>query len=140
MSEAASLMLLSMVTLIIWFLIITWWLGIRRTQATNSKDVSMKYYQVYQGDGETGQLAQHTRHHINLLELPLVFYVMVVTIVATGLADMTFAYLAWGFVASRFVHSLVHLSYNNVIHRFAAYGTGLILLSVITVRLFLVLL
>lgn len=140
MSEAASLMLLAMVALIIWFLVVSWWLGIRRTLATTSSEVSMKYYQVYQGNGESGHLAQHTRHHINLLELPLVFYVMVVTIVATNMADMTFAYLAWGFVAARFVHSFIHLSYNNIVHRFAAYATGLALLSVIAVRFFLILL
>lgn len=134
MSQAANLMLLSMVALIIWFLIVSWWLGIRRTAATSSREVSMRYYQVYQGDGESGHLAQHTRHHINLLELPVVFYALVVMIVATNMADMIYAYLAWGFVLSRFIHSLVHLTYNNIIHRFMAYGTGLAFLSAIAVR------
>jgi hypothetical protein len=32
--------------------------------------------------------------------------------------------LAWGFVATRVVHSAVHVSYNRVMHRFIVYIAG----------------
>lgn len=140
MSQAANLMLIAMVALIIWTLVISWTLAWRRTAATKSGDVKIKFYTTYQGEGESGALAQHTRHHINLLELPILFYVMVILIVTTQVADYAYAYLAWGFTLSRFAHSAIHLTYNNVLHRFFAFVIGLIIVSILAVRYMLALL
>jgi len=47
--------------------------------------------------------------------------------------------LAWLYVASRIAHSLVHLTYNNVIHRLAAFSASNLVLLLLWVRLVLVL-
>jgi hypothetical protein len=60
----------------------------------------------------------------NLFELPVLFYAGVLAAVALGHADAGLAVLAWAFVALRAAHSLIHCSYNRVVHRFAVYVLG----------------
>jgi len=57
----------------------------------------------------------------NLFELPVLFYVAVLVAQATGQTGSVVLLLAWGFVALRALHSLIHCSYNRVIHRFTAF-------------------
>ena len=71
----------------------------------------------------------------NLFELPVLFYPAVLLAWLAGLADPVYLALAWLFVASRVIHSLVQVSYNRVMHRFLAFITGFVLLAVIWIRL-----
>lgn len=57
----------------------------------------------------------------NLLEMPILFYVLCLALLLTGRATPAFVIAAWVFVASRAVHTLIHITYNRVMHRFAAY-------------------
>ena len=61
------------------------------------------------------------RNYMNLLELPILFYVVCLTMFVTHTVTSVAVGLAWGYVASRAVHSLVHLTYNKVWHRLAAF-------------------
>jgi len=65
---------------------------------------------------------------MNLLELPVLFYVVCLTLYVTGGAGERAIALAWGYVGLPVVHSLIHLTYNNVLHRLAAFATGIVLL------------
>jgi hypothetical protein len=60
----------------------------------------------------------------NLFELPVLFYVALVVAAVSGLVTPAVLALAWAFVALRIVHSVIHCTYNNVMHRFYAYITG----------------
>ncbi|WP_187770734.1 MAPEG family protein [Cognatilysobacter lacus] len=60
----------------------------------------------------------------NLFELPVLFYAALAMAASLSLVDRATLGLAWAFVALRAVHSLVHCSYNRVIHRFWAYAAG----------------
>jgi hypothetical protein len=71
---------------------------------------------------------------MNLLELPMLFYVVGILLYITGGASHLVVALAWAFVALRVVHSLIHLTYNHVLHRLAAFtlsNVALVLLWVI---------
>ena len=70
--------------------------------------------------GESVRLAN--RNYMNLLELPLLFYV--VCLAAAGLPSTpTVAVgLAWVYVGLRMLHSVVHVTYNRVWHRFLAFA------------------
>ena len=57
----------------------------------------------------------------NLFEMPVLFYAGALAALATGAADSVVLGLAWAFVVFRALHSLVHCSYNRVMHRFLAY-------------------
>jgi hypothetical protein len=60
----------------------------------------------------------------NLFELPVLFYLALVVAIVAGLVTPVSLGLAWSFVALRFVHSAIHCSYNKVMHRFAVYVAG----------------
>jgi hypothetical protein len=64
----------------------------------------------------------------NLFELPVLFYVLCLALYLTDGVTALQLGLAWAFVALRWTHSLVHVTYNKVMHRFRAYALGLIVL------------
>ncbi len=57
----------------------------------------------------------------NLFELPVLFYALCLYLYVTGTVDQFYLILAWVFVASRALHSLVHVTVNNVNVRFIVY-------------------
>lgn len=60
----------------------------------------------------------------NLFEVPVLFYAVCLAIASTGHVTLLQLVLAWLFVASRALHSAIHLTYNVVMHRFYAYFFG----------------
>lgn len=64
----------------------------------------------------------------NLLEMPVLFYVLCLALFAAGEGTPAFVLAAWAYVALRTVHSLIHLTYNRVVHRFLAYAASGVLL------------
>lgn len=57
----------------------------------------------------------------NLFEMPvLLFAICPALYVMNAVTDVQLA-LAWTFVAGRCLHSLIHVTYNRVIHRFTIY-------------------
>ena len=77
------------------------------------------------------------RNYMNLLEMPLLFYVACITIYVTKSVDTGSIYLAWGYFALRVFHSAVHLTYNKVTHRLALFALSNVVLAVIWVRILL---
>ena len=71
----------------------------------------------------------------NLFELPVMFYVAVLTIYATGLICMPHLILASGYVIARYVHSFIHCTSNVVMNRFYAFVTSCLLLLCIWLML-----
>ena len=65
----------------------------------------------------------------NLFELPVLFYVLCLALLATGSVTPGFVWAAWAFVALRLLHTLVHTTYNRVMHRFLVYVAGFLLLA-----------
>jgi len=72
---------------------------------------------------------------INLFEVPVLFYVLVLATLQAGVPDGGFVWLAWAFVGLRAIHSLVQCSYNRVMHRFTAYALATAVLFVYAGRL-----
>jgi hypothetical protein len=58
---------------------------------------------------------------MNLLELPMLFYVVCLILYVTAGASRLAILVAWAYVALRIVHSLIHLTYNHVLHRLSAF-------------------
>lgn len=76
---------------------------------------------------DTARLLKNTQaldNFTNLFEFPVLFYVLCLALAVTGMGTADFVAAAWGFVALRVVHSLIHLTYNRVLHRFAAWMLG----------------
>ncbi len=71
----------------------------------------------------------------NLFELPVLFYVAVLLTLVLMIQDRLLVQLVWGYVALRYIHSLVHCTYNRVMHRFIAYAASCLVLMIIWARL-----
>jgi hypothetical protein len=58
---------------------------------------------------------------INLFEMPVLFYVLVLALIHEGVTESFYVNAAWVFVIARAIHSLVHCTINVITLRFAAY-------------------
>jgi hypothetical protein len=58
----------------------------------------------------------------NLFEVPVLFFAVGCLLAMTGRVTQLQLILAWAFVGLRAAHSLIHITYNRVVHRFAAYA------------------
>lgn len=64
----------------------------------------------------------------NLFETPVLFYSLAAVAIASDYAPAWLAAGAWLYVVLRAAHSFIHCTYNRVMHRFAAFGSGFLLL------------
>ncbi len=112
-------------------------LGIRRYRATAAREVDVRYYRDFAGDGEPADLRVLTRHVNNQFEVPPLFHIAVLMNFAAGVVTPLAVGLAWAFFASRVLHSVIHLGRNDVQKRFFTYGAGLLLLGGLWLHLLL---
>jgi hypothetical protein len=64
----------------------------------------------------------------HLFELPVLFYTLCAVALGSGLVPGWLPWVAWGFVISRVIHSLIQCTYNKVMHRFLVFFLGYMLL------------
>jgi hypothetical protein len=64
----------------------------------------------------------HNPNYADLLEMPVLFYVVCLMLYVANRVDTTFLMLAWIYVALRALHSAVHLSYDNFRHRMVLFA------------------
>lgn len=75
------------------------------------------------------------RNMMNLLELPVLFYVACLTYFVTGRTDERVLLLAWAYVGLRIAHSAIHLTYNRVRHRLVAFAASNVVLIMLWTNL-----
>ena len=71
----------------------------------------------------------------NLFEMPVLFYLVAMLAMLLLIQDVLLIRLAWGFVILRIVHSVIHCTYNRVMHRFIAYIASCLFLILMWIRL-----
>jgi hypothetical protein len=64
----------------------------------------------------------------NLFETPVLFYALVACAVAAAYVPPWLLIGAWCYFGLRLVHTIIHCTYNNVMHRLAAFAIGFVLL------------
>ena len=72
---------------------------------------------------------------MNLFELPVAFYLLCLLTLLLARGDGLYLAGAWVYVALRGVQALIHVSYNNVLHRGLAYLAASALLWLMWLRL-----
>ncbi|MGI9275756.1 MAG: MAPEG family protein [Endozoicomonas sp.] len=70
----------------------------------------------------------------NLFELPVLFYGLCLYLYVSSLVDTGYIVAACVFLAFRTLHSLVHCTYNNVMHRFVVYLISSLALWYLVIR------
>ncbi|MFV0298407.1 MAG: MAPEG family protein, partial [Hyphomicrobiaceae bacterium] len=82
--------------------------------------------------------AQRTHNsYKSQFELPVLFYAVSAFSMLAGTADQTMVALAWVFVGLRIAHAIIHNGPNNVMIRGPVFGLGVLVVSIMWVRLFL---
>ena len=79
--------------------------------------VNIKYYRTMSGQEVPEMLTKTTRCFNNMFEVPVLFYVVSTLFVSLALESTLSTVLAWAFVVFRALLAVVHLTYNNVMHR-----------------------
>lgn len=96
----------------------------RRIRAGRVSRISPKEYALGDSDRVPVGAVLANRNFMNLLELPLLFYIGCLTAFVIGAESSRLLVLAWLYVLFRLVHSLIHVTYNRVPHRFAAFAAS----------------
>ncbi len=103
--------------------------------ATARGAMSRDYARTRAGQVPPDWLGNIGRNFVNLIEVPVLFYVLVAFHLAGGFAvDATQMALGWAFAASRFAHSLVHMTSNTLGLRFLIHRAGVVILAVMWVK------
>jgi hypothetical protein len=95
---------------------------------------SARYFQTFTADKPAEWVERPTRTYMNLLELPVLFYVACLLMLTTGKFDSVQVSLAWLFVITRYVHAFIYIGFNYVPLRFVAFLSGVVTLAVIWTR------
>lgn len=95
---------------------------------------SERYFQTYTTEAPAEWVERPTWAYMNLLEAPVLFYVVCLLMLATGKFDAAQVSLAWLFVLTRYAHAFIYIGFNYVPLRFAAFVAGVITLGVIWTR------
>lgn len=110
-------------------------MGWARFASIRRGDVKMRYFVYNSGQDIPDYVARPSNNYKNLLEAPVLFYALALALLATEMVDGVYVILAWAFVATRYLHSFIHVAYNHLGHRFLAYLAGVLILLLMWARL-----
>jgi hypothetical protein len=106
-------------------------LGLSRLVAIKQGSVNFRFYKRYDEGKEPDRLRLLTRHVQNHFEVPPLFHMGVLLCYVTNSVTTFAITVAWLFVALRCLHSVIHLSSNNVTYRFVCFASSLMVLVVL---------
>jgi hypothetical protein len=108
------------------------WTGGSRIGAIRSKQAKVSDVALGQGNWPD-RVTQIGNSFDNQLQVPVLFYVLVILAWITRKADLLFVILSWVFVISRIVHARIHTTTNEMRVRFYAFATGVSVLLIMWV-------
>ena len=118
-----------------WTILVLLMIPQRRFRAGRQKLVGARDFAVGESERVPDDVRIPNRNYMNLLELPVLFYVACLTLYVVGKVDAWGVGLAWAFVALRIAHSIVHLTYNHVFHRMRFFAASVFVLVALWIRL-----
>jgi hypothetical protein len=89
--------------------------------------------------GESANVPQEVsipnRNMMNLLEVPVLFYVGSIVAFLSARVHAPFLWLSWAYVVLRAVHSFIHVTYNKTMHRLVPFAASNLVLIAFWLRL-----
>ena len=122
------------VALVVLTAIVAVLMAVYRNVAVIRGAASRRYFQTFTADPPAEWVERPTRTYMNLLELPMLFYVACLFMLTTGKFDSIQVSLAWLFVVTRYAHALIYIAFNHVPLRFTAFATGVLTLAMMWTR------
>jgi len=108
--------------------------GVRRVLAVRAKSVPVRAFRLGESSDVPPEICVFNRNFMNLLEMPLLFYVVSLAFYVTHAVDDLTVQLAWAYLVLRLIHSAIHLTFNRVGTRFLAFAASNIVLLVLWIR------
>ncbi|MBI3435938.1 MAG: MAPEG family protein [Proteobacteria bacterium] len=103
------------------------WMGFARVRAIRDGEIRVR--DVALGEPYWPPRVQQISNCFhNQLQLPVLFYVLVILAIGARKADFVFVTMAWMFVVTRLGHAVIHTTTNNVPRRFYAFLFGAVIL------------
>lgn len=132
-SNALAMPMLGMLllTLLVWI-----YLFIQRISYANAHKIDIEEFKTPADVTSLipGSDSSASNNFKNLLEMPVVFYVICLYLTVFGLVEDVHVYCAWAFLIFRVLHSLIHCTFNKVLLRFLAYLVSAIAVWIMVVR------
>lgn len=93
-----------------------------RVRAARRGDVQLHDFRAGESAAVPPLVSIPNRNYMNLLEFPVLLYVVCLLAYVAVPVSAAMVYLAWAFVGLRALHSAIHLTYNRVAHRALVFG------------------
>lgn len=122
--------------LILWTLVMWTYMYVRRIPAMNkiTKNTQAFIEDPALWDKMPKKATWAADNYNHLHEQPVIFYALMFFLFFVDQADSVYGYMAWGYVATRVVHSLVQVTSNAVLIRFTLFALGSLLLIIMALR------
>ena len=118
--------------------IVMYLLLILRVKTVRARKISPRYFKLNKG-GELPDNVVTVEHNFNnLLELPVLFYTVCILALILNKNIDYFVIHAWGYVFFRYLHTYIHITYNNIVHRLIAFGLSTVVLFSMWVKVLLI--
>ncbi|NJM48470.1 MAG: hypothetical protein HC860_21745 [Alkalinema sp. RU_4_3] len=114
--------------LALWTSLVQVQIPIARFRSASKREVTAEDFTYGESSSVPKPVSIPNRNYMNLLEMPVLFYVVCLLIYVTDSTSQTIVTIAWVYVALRVLHSIIHLSYNHVIHRLIAFAASNLIL------------
>ena len=92
-----------------------------RLSSVKKGNVKAKYFRLMAGQEVPEIIIKTTRNFNNQFEVPVLFYVVCTLYISLNIESLVAIVLAWVFVFLRCLHSYIHLTYNNILHRMSVF-------------------
>ena len=131
----STVLILPMATLVGLTVFVMLWMLYLRVNAVRTRKLSPRYFKLNKGAEVPEKLEAVTQNYHNLLEVTTLFYVACILAMLLNKNLELFSYYAWAYVGFRFIHSVIHTSYNHIIHRLTAFAASCMVLIVMWIEL-----
>jgi len=133
-----SQILAPVVALVAWSLVMLVWMMMVRMPALKKAGIDMSKARGGRPgilDGMVDERAQWPAHnYIHLMEQPTLFYAISLTLALLEQGNGINAWIAWGYVGLRILHSLVQATFNKVAIRFSLFVLSTLALMALTLH------
>jgi len=107
-----------------------------RVRAVKSGQVQVSDFSCGESGAVPGHVSIPNRNYMNLLELPTLFYAVCLMFAVADRVTPAALATAWAYVVLRAIHSVIHLSTNNVMHRLTAFALSNVVLAALWIEFF----
>jgi hypothetical protein len=113
-----------MAVLAFWTFAVLLLIPFQRFRAAFAGKVNSEDFKYGESGNVPGEVSIPNRAMMNLLELPVLFYVVCLMFYVSNRTDLVVVEVCWAYVAFRMAQTLVHVTYNNVFHRLTIFAVS----------------